>query len=135
MPATTTVDFEREFAEIVRALRAVPSEAPAELRERVRALGEPERRRAFRFPRVSRRAALVLVPACVLAVLAASAVRGLVVSSTSTSGHRETFSRAPGSSATTPQPPLRGLVHKGRPKTVYGAVTTTPLSLGARGLF
>src|ERR671935_265765 len=32
MPASETVDFEREFAELVRELRAVPSEAAHELR-------------------------------------------------------------------------------------------------------
>lgn len=80
MPATETIDFEREFAELVRELRALPSEAPPQLRERVRALGEPEPRRAFRFPRVSRRAVLVLAPACVLAVVAAAVVRGVTTS-------------------------------------------------------
>jgi Domain of unknown function (DUF4349) len=81
MPATETIDFEREFADLVRELRAVPSDAPRELRERVRALGEPEPRRAFRFPRITRRTVFVLVPACVLAVVAAAVVRGLVASS------------------------------------------------------
>ncbi len=83
MPASETVDFEREFAELVRELRSVPSEAPAELRERVRGLGEPELRRALRFPRVSRRMVLVLAPACVLAVVAAALVHGIVASSSS----------------------------------------------------
>ena len=31
MPPTETVDFEREFAELIRQLRAVPSEASATL--------------------------------------------------------------------------------------------------------
>src|SRR5438105_11464039 len=81
MPASDTVDFEREFAELVRELRSVPSEAPAELRERVRALGEPEPRRTFRLPRVSRRMVLVIVPACVVAVVGAAVVHGIVTSS------------------------------------------------------
>jgi hypothetical protein len=83
MSATDTIDFEREFADLVRALRAVPGETSAPLRERVRGLGEPAPRRSFRPPRVSRRLALVLVPACVLAVVAAAVVRGLVTSSES----------------------------------------------------
>src|SRR6266702_2257665 len=89
MPASETVDFERDFAGLVRELRSVPAEAPAELRERVRALGEPEPRRAFRWPRLSRRVVLVLVPACIVAVVAAAIVRGLVVSSEGQ--HRETL--------------------------------------------
>src|SRR5918995_1139602 len=40
MPATET-DFEREFEELVRELRALPTAAPEQVRERVRALGEP----------------------------------------------------------------------------------------------
>ena len=41
MPATD-VDFEREFEELVRDLRALPTTAPTGVRERVRALGEPD---------------------------------------------------------------------------------------------
>jgi hypothetical protein len=41
MPASETVDFDREFEELVRELRALPAEAPVSVRERVRALGEP----------------------------------------------------------------------------------------------
>ena len=48
MPASETVDFEHEFKELVRELRALPTDAPATVRERVRALGEPEPRRVFR---------------------------------------------------------------------------------------
>ena len=81
MPASETVDFEREFAELVRELRALPApRASHELRERVRALGEPEPRRRFAFPRPSRRMLFVAAPACVLAVVAAAVVHGLVSS-------------------------------------------------------
>jgi len=84
MPASEAFDFEREFEDVVRELRAVPSEAPPTLRERVRALGEPERRRSFRLPKISwRGAALVLVPACLLALVSAAAVHGLLSSSSS----------------------------------------------------
>src|SRR5436190_10791302 len=81
MPATEPVDFEREFAAIVRELRALPTDASPELRGRVRALGEPAPRR-WRRPVMSwRRATVVLVPACLAAVVAAAAVHGLLSSS------------------------------------------------------
>jgi uncharacterized protein DUF4349 len=84
MPASETVDFEREFEELVRQLRAVPADAPASVRERVRALGEPEPRRVF--PQLTwRRAVVVLVPACLVAVVAAAAIEGIVSSSSSPS--------------------------------------------------
>jgi uncharacterized coiled-coil protein SlyX len=107
MPASETVDFEREFAEIVRELRAIPSQAPPALRDRVRALGEPAPRRR---PRISRRAVLVLAPACVVA-LAAGAVLYSVVTPSST--HRESFARVPGKAKTpvgAPAHARRGIV-------------------------
>lgn len=80
MPASETVDFEREFGELVRELRALPTDTPATVRERVRALGEPEPRRVL--PQMTwRRAVVVLVPACLVAVVAAAAIRGVVSSS------------------------------------------------------
>jgi Domain of unknown function (DUF4349) len=79
MPATDTTDFEREFAELVRELRAVPAAAPESVRAHVRALGEPAPRREL--PRVPwRRSLLVLAPACVLAVLSAAVVHGVLSS-------------------------------------------------------
>ncbi len=66
-------------ADLRRELRSLPLDAPASLRERVRALGEPQPRRAF--PRVTRRAVLVLVPACIVALVGAAVIRGIVVSS------------------------------------------------------
>jgi hypothetical protein len=78
MPASETVDFEREFAELVRELRAIPSEAPPELRERVRALREPSPRSR---PRVSRRAVFVLAPACVIALAAGAGLYSVVTPS------------------------------------------------------
>src|SRR5690348_5057565 len=83
MHASETFDFEREFAEVVGELRALPTAASRELRERVRALAEPEPRRAFRVARPSRRAIVVAVPACVLAVDAAAAISVIVSSSSS----------------------------------------------------
>jgi hypothetical protein len=74
MPATDTTDFEREFEELVQQLRAIPSDAPEPVRERVRALGEPPERRQIPW----RRSLLVLAPACVLALFAAAAIHGIV---------------------------------------------------------
>jgi Domain of unknown function (DUF4349) len=81
MPATETSDFEREFEELVRDLRALPTAAPRDLRERVRALGEPPQPRPAalglsHLPR--RRSLLVLAPACVLALVAAAVVHGVL---------------------------------------------------------
>src|SRR5919201_909610 len=104
MPASETVDFEREFADIVRELRAIPSEAPPELRERVRALGEPTPRRR---PRMSRRALLVLAPACVVAIAAGGLLYSVFTPSTI---HHESFRRLPGGSPTsTVQAEQRGV--------------------------
>ena len=86
MPASDTVDFEREFEELVRELRALPVETPVAVRERVRALGEPAPRRLF--PQLTwRRAVLVLAPACVVALVAAAVIHG-IVSSSSTKSHQ-----------------------------------------------
>jgi hypothetical protein len=83
MPATETADFEREFEGLVRDLRALPTTAPAELRERVRALGEPGRT-STRWDRVRsvslRRSLLVIAPACVLGLVIAAVIHGVVSS-------------------------------------------------------
>jgi Domain of unknown function (DUF4349) len=83
MPATETADFEREFADPVRDLRALPTAAPREVRERVRALGEPalapslwDRLRSLPL----RRSLLVLAPACVLGLIIAAVIHGVVSS-------------------------------------------------------
>src|SRR2546423_3988947 len=79
MPATDTTDFEREFEELVRELRALPTAAPASVREGVRALGEPAPRR--RLPAVPWcRSLVVLAPVCVLGLVVAAVVHGLVSS-------------------------------------------------------
>ena len=80
MPATD-VDFEREFEELVRDLRELPSAAPAGVRERVRALGEPARPRTLHdllLTVSSRRSLLVLAPVCVLALVSAAVIHGVV---------------------------------------------------------
>src|SRR5262245_37187061 len=72
-----------EYAELVRELRALPTAAPEGVRERVRALGEPAPRREL--PRLPwRRSLLVLAPACVLALLSAAVVHGVLSSGTPT---------------------------------------------------
>jgi Domain of unknown function (DUF4349) len=124
MSASETYDFPRE---LVQELRALPTGASASLRERVRALGEPQPRR-LRFPWLSsRRALFVLAPACVLAVLAAAVVHGVLSSSTTSrdagrlSGVAENGLRAH-AGVDTP----RGSQHS----PVYGAATTPADALG-----
>jgi Domain of unknown function (DUF4349) len=80
MPAAD-VDFEREFEELVRDLRALPTAAPEELREHVRLLGEPARARTLRDVLLAlslRRSLLMLAPACVLGLVCAALIHGLV---------------------------------------------------------
>src|SRR5258705_3523644 len=80
MPATD-VDFEREFEELVRDLRALPTAAPTAVRERVRTLGEPTRPRTLHDLLLMfswRRSLLVLAPVCVLALVSAAVIHGVV---------------------------------------------------------
>ena len=80
MPATD-VDFEREFEELVRDLRALPTAAPSGVRERVRALGEPARPRTLHDLLLMlswRRSLLVLAPVCVLALVSAAVIHGVL---------------------------------------------------------
>jgi uncharacterized protein DUF4349 len=77
MPATDTIDFEREFEQLVRELRGVPADAPDGVRERVRALGEPAPGRSL--PTLPwRRSVLVLAPVCALGLVIAAVVHGVV---------------------------------------------------------
>jgi hypothetical protein len=81
MPATDMTDFEREFEELVRDLRALPTAAPGHVRENVRALGEPALSETFwsRVPRLNwRRGLLVLAPACVLGLVTAAVIHGVL---------------------------------------------------------
>jgi Domain of unknown function (DUF4349) len=64
---------------ILRDLRALQLDAPAALRERVRALGEPQPRRTL--PCIPwRRSLLVLAPVCALALVSAAVVHGVLSS-------------------------------------------------------
>jgi hypothetical protein len=77
MRATDTIDFECEFEELVRELRALPTAAPEDVRHRVRALGEPAPRRQL--PTVPwRRSLLVLAPVCALGLVLAAVVHGVL---------------------------------------------------------
>jgi len=77
---------------ILRDLRALPLDAPSTLRERVRALGEPQP--GWTLPALPRRRALlVLAPACLLALVGAAVVHG-VQSSDAPSQHTLTFGGA-----------------------------------------
>jgi negative regulator of sigma E activity len=81
MPATETTDFEREFEQLVQDLRALPTAAPEHLRHRVRALGEPAQPPTLwdRVRVVSwRRSLLVLAPVCVLGLVSAAVIHGVV---------------------------------------------------------
>jgi hypothetical protein len=81
MPGTDTTDFEREFEELVRDLRALPTAAPEHLRQQVRALGEPVQSKTLwdRLPRVHwRRSLLVLAPACALGLVTAAVIHGVL---------------------------------------------------------
>ena len=80
MPATD-VDFEREFAELVSDLRALPTVPPESARARVRALGEPAPKHTLPDLLLTiswRRSLLVLAPVCVLAVVAAAVIHGVL---------------------------------------------------------
>src|SRR6478672_2637216 len=80
MPATD-LDFEREFEELVRDLRALPTAAPQQVREHVRALGEPPQPRTLHDLLLFlswRRSLLVLAPVCVLALVSAAVIHGVL---------------------------------------------------------
>lgn len=120
MPATD-VDFEREFEELVRDLRALPTAAPRPLRERVRQLGEPARPRTLRdlLPLLSwRRSLVVLAPVCVLALVSAAVIHGVL-----NSGGDSQPVTAAGQSGKTAQKldTQRGVAED---KPVFGAATT-----------
>src|SRR5438270_166755 len=78
-------DIDGRFDDLVRELRSGRDAAPAELRERVRAIvAEAPERKPQRAPFGERfrlrRAALVLVPVCVVAATSAALVHGLASS-------------------------------------------------------
>src|SRR5947207_2271572 len=131
MPASETVDFEHEFEELVRELRALPADAPASVRERVRALGEPQPRRVS--PQLTwRRAVVVLVPACVVVIVGAAVIRGVVSPSKSRSV-AEAVKEQPnvhhGSSGGLAKPPG---FDKARQRATTLAPTTVPIPNPAR---
>src|SRR5439155_6859824 len=130
MPATETADFEREFEEIVRDLRALPTTAPASVREQVRALGEPGQRpttwdrvRTIRL----RRSLLVLAPACVLGLVIAAVVHGVV----SSGGHRETLTAVQSGRAMKAGTEHGATGRTAKTPPVFSQdLSTTPLDLG-----
>src|SRR5436190_7612831 len=114
MPATETADFEREFEQLVRDLRALPTAAPHEVRERIRGLGEPalmpsvwDRLRSLPL----RRSLLVLAPVCVLGLVIAAVVHGIVTSSGAQHWAAATTERA------VPVPPQRDALGSAGSKT------------------
>jgi hypothetical protein len=131
MPATD-VDFEREFEELVRDLRALPTAATSGVRERVRALGEPARPQTLHDLLLSfswRRSLLVLAPVCVLGLVSAAVIHGVVHSGgnskqTASAGqkldaHVQRGAVAGGGTTTTP--PVFGLAN---PKTLAPSLPT-----------
>ncbi|MGZ8692268.1 MAG: DUF4349 domain-containing protein [Gaiellaceae bacterium] len=121
MPATD-VDFEREFEELVRDLRALPTAAPTGVRERVRTLGEPTRPRTLHDLLLMlswRRSLLVLAPVCVLGLVSAAVIHGVVNSG----GNSKTAAAVEKLDAQV----QRGEVGSGTTTTpAFGAVTGAP---------
>jgi hypothetical protein len=118
MPATD-VDFEREFEELVCDLRALPTAAPGGVRERVRALGEPTRPRTLHDLVLMfswRRSLLVLAPVCVLGLVSAAVIHGVLNSGgnakqTASSGQKldaQVHAGAVEGGGTTTTPPVFG---------------------------
>ena len=67
-------------AALVEELRAIPTAAPSRLRDRVRGLGEPAPRRALVARAPLRRTFVLLAPACVVALVVAAVVHGVLSS-------------------------------------------------------
>jgi Domain of unknown function (DUF4349) len=119
MPATD-IDFEREFEELVSDLRALPTAAPPHVRDYVRSLGEPTAPRTLHDLLLLfswRRSLLVIAPVCVLALVSAAVIHGVLNSGSSR-----------------PVAVQRGEAkldaHAGSPGNVqpWGAVGTTPIA-------
>src|SRR5436189_1492983 len=107
MPATDTIDFEHEFADLVRELRVLPAAAPTAVRERVRALGEPAARRTL--PHMPwRRSLLVLAPVCVVGLVVAAAVHGLLNSAPKRQALAHWSAQGAGGAATSTNPLEQG---------------------------
>jgi uncharacterized protein DUF4349 len=123
MPATD-VDFEREFEELVRDLRALPTAASSEVRERVRAFGEPPRTRTLQDLLLVfgwRRSLLVLAPVCVLGLVSAAVIHGVL-----NSGGDSKPTAATGQSGQKAQKLDQDGVLESKPH--FGAATTTPFA-------
>jgi hypothetical protein len=124
MPATD-IDFEREFEELVRDLRALPTSAPQHVREHVRLLGEPAQPRTLHDLLLVfswRRSLLVLAPVCVLGLVSAAVIHGFVNSGGSAPRQSAAKldmqvqgSAAAGESGTKDQQPRRALAPSGAP--------------------
>ena len=126
MPATD-IDFEREFEELVRDLRELPTAAPQRVREHVRALGEPARPRTLTDLLLVfswRRSLLVLAPACVLALVSAAVIHGIIHSGGGSS--KPTAVAAKSRDAQVQHGAVGGAGTTTTP--VFGAATGTPLA-------
>src|SRR5712691_5492535 len=125
----TDVDFEREFEELVRDLRALPTAAPQQVREHVRALGEPAQPRTLHDLLLLlswRRSMLVLAPVCVLGLVSAAVIHGVVNSGGDSS---QTAVAVQKSDAEVQRGADGALAGGGTTTTpAFGAVTGTPLA-------
>jgi hypothetical protein len=138
MPATETTDFEREFEQLVQDLRALPTAAPEQLRQRVRALGEPVQPPTLwdRLSAISwRRSMLVLAPVCVLGLVSAAVIHGVLNSGP----QRETAATVPAAEANQGR---GGATDSGSSRTqapVWGGATdstlTSPLPVPTPGRY
>ena len=139
MPSPELIDFDRRFEQIVRELRATAPPAPESVRTRVRELASapaPEPPLLRRFG--GRRVALVLVPVCLLGLVAGALVAGRGGGAPRTAAARELGDRraspSAGGAASTDSAksaPWQALT------TVHGVTAATPkntLTFGAATL-
>ena len=114
MSGTDTIDFEREFEELVRELRALPTAAPEDVRHRVRALDEPAPRR--RLPTLPwRRSLLVLAPVCALGLVLAAVVHGVLNSAPKQQNTMRSIEPASARAASTVRSAMRAARSGGKP--------------------
>ena len=108
-------------ADLVAELRALPIDAPPRLRERVRGLGEPAPRRGLAARLSLRRIVIVLAPVCLLALVVAAVVHGVLSSSSGNRGELAAVNAAP-----------RGSQRAHTPVEAHGAAPFAPTTLAPR---
>jgi hypothetical protein len=123
MPATD-VDFEREFEELVRDLRALPTAAPASVASAYAHWASPPGPNAARSVAHGLVAALLLVlaPVCVLALVSAAVIHGVINSGGDSRQTAATFQK----SGAELQRGAGAFDSHGTATTPFGAVTGVP---------